>query len=230
MTKDKPLIKLSKDGSKHVTDEFYNVLTSSIAAIIYFFGSIYLVYQSYQLQKLGHVVSFSIYGFGVLCVFVTSALHHKIDSTEKIELLLKQLDYFSISIMIAGTFTPLCTILVKGTFGLKILGVVWVLAILGIGLKAAFPHIPKWITTSLFLIMGWMGVLIFRPVYAQLHWDGLQWLVYGGLFFSVGALIYTFERPNPFPGRFGFHEIWHVFVICGAGCHFYMMAAYVLWL
>lgn len=228
MTKGKPLRERSKDGSIHVTDEFYNTLISATAALFSLVGVIYLIYQSSSADKFWHVVSFSAYGFGILSVFISSALHHGVNSTEKVEHFLRQLDYFAISIMIAGTFTPFCLILLRESIGWKVFYTIWALAILGIVIYAFFPKVPKWITTGLFLLMGWLGVMIAQPVYIILHWEGVSWLVYGGIVYTVGALIYFFEKPNPFPGRFGFHEIWHLFVVGGAACHFYPMLVYLL--
>jgi len=228
MTQGSPLRERSKDGSIHVTDEFYNTLISATAALFSLIGVIYLIYQSSSAHKFWHVVSFSAYGFGILSVFISSALHHGINSTEKVEQFLRQLDYVAISIMIAGTFTPFCLILLRESIGWKIFYTIWALAILGIIIHAFFPRLPKWITIGLFLLMGWMGVMVAKPIYGILHWEGVSWLVYGGLFYTIGALIYFFEKPNPFPGRFGFHEIWHLFVVGGAACHFYSMLVYLL--
>jgi hemolysin III len=129
--------------------------------------------------------------------------------------------------MIAGTFTPFCLILMKNPLGWTVLGLIWTLAVLGIALKAIFPHVPRWLMTSLFIGMGWMGILIVKPVYQAIHWQGFLFLLLGGIFYTVGGLIYGLEKPNPIPGKFGFHEIWHCFVLAGAASHFYLMYFYL---
>jgi len=220
--------RLSKDGSLHVTDEFYNTLISATGALLTFLGCFYLASQSYAFGKPWHFWSFIVYGFGVLAVFITSTLHHGIDSTEKVDSWLRALDYCAIPLKIAGTCTPFCLILLRTNFSFVILGLIWLVAIVVIGILIFFPLTPKWISTGFFLGLGWLGALIAFPVYEAIGWAGVSGLLYGGLFFTVGSLIYFFERPNPVKGRFGFHEIWHLFVFSGSAFHFYVMLHYLL--
>ncbi len=217
---------LSKDGSVHVTDEFYNTLISGTAAFVFLLASIALIFLSVQAHKSLHVIAFTVYGLAVVNLFIASALHHGVDGTEELEHSLRQYDYYSISLMIAGTFTPLCLILLRNSFGWMILGIMWFLAIAGILLKMIFPHLPKWISTSVFIGMGWIGVLIAKPLY-QLSPYALGLMALGGLFYTVGAVIFSIEKPNPLPGRFGFHEIWHLFVVAGAASHFAVIYLFI---
>jgi hemolysin III len=211
--------KLSKDGSTRATDEFYNTLISLTGAGLALIGSIRLVWMAVAADKPWHIWSFSIYGVSLVCLFIASALHHGVDGSEKLNLRFRQIDYYAIFTMIAGTFTPFCLILFRNRLGYSVLGLVWFLAIFGIFLKAVFPHLPKWISTSLYLLMGWLAVVLVKAVYQAVPW-GFVGLAVGGFFFSVGAVIFSIEKPNPVPGRFGFHEIWHLFVLAGAACHF----------
>ena len=223
MTKPKTRPLLSKDGSIHVTDEVYNTLISSLGVLLSVIGVIFLVCRAHLAGQLWHVVSFSIYGVGLISVFLASALHHGVNGSPRTNHLLRQLDYFAIFLMIAGTFTPFCLIFLRDSLGWPVMVFVWSLAILGITLKALFPHIPKWVTLSFYIGMGWLGLLIVKPVYSAIHWQGGVAFFLGGFFFTVGGLIYGLEKPNPFPGKFGFHEIWHCFVLAGAASHFYIM-------
>ncbi len=129
--------------------------------------------------------------------------------------------------MIAGSFTPICLILFRNTLGWSVLTLVWTLSILGIFLKMFFPHLPKWLSTALYIGMGWMGILLAKPIYEILP-QILIPLIAGGLFFTVGAVIFFLEKPNPLPGKFGFHEIWHLFVLAGAVSHYFIMYFYLL--
>lgn len=214
---------LSKDGSIHVTDEIYNTLISSLGAMLSLVGCAFLVYRAGGDGNLRTTLSFSIYGLGLINMFVASALHHGINGSPQTNHLLRQLDYFAIFIMIAGTFTPFCLILLRNSLGWTVLGLVWTLAVIGIFLKGFYPHVPRWLMLSLYLGMGWLGLLIARPVYQSIHGQGLFALFLGGFFFTGGGLIYGLEKPNPCPGKFGFHEIWHCFVLAGAASHFYIM-------
>ena|SRR3989338_2557433 len=178
-------------------------------------------------HKPWHVLSFAIYGITLMSVFITSALHHGVDGSKETNQLLHQLDYLAISLMIAGTFTPFCLIALRNTLGCSVLGLAWFLALLGIVLKLKFPDLPKRISTGLFIVMGWLGLAIAYPLYQKTPW-GLGVMMVGGLFFTIGAAIFTLEKPNPVPGRFGFHEIWHLFVLAGAGSHFFAIYLYLL--
>ncbi len=212
---------LSIDGSIHVTDEVWNARISSFGALLTVIGVSYLVSQS--LGSPIRIFSFLVYGFGTLSVFVTSALHHGFHGTDRQNFLLRQADYLAIFLMIAGSFTPMCLILVPTPLGHGVLAVVWLLALGGIVSKALYPDLPKWATLAMTIGMGWVAVILVPEVYAALHLAGFLTLAAGGLFFTVGGAIFGLERPNPVPGRFGFHEIWHCFVVAGASCHFATM-------
>lgn len=221
--------KLSKDGSIHVTDEIFNTVSSGVTAVLSIIGVVSLLDQAWSAHKLWHFFGFAVYGFGLISLFVLSALHHGINASPRTEHLLRQLDYFAIFLMIAGTMTPFGTILLRGTLrGEIILAALWGLAVVGIVIKAFFPNIPKWFSTALYVGMGWVGVGVFSPVYQWLGWEAVLWLLIGGLFYTVGSILYYLEKPNPFPGRFGFHEIWHLCVIGGAATHFGLIYFYLL--
>jgi len=214
---------LSKDGSVHVTDEFYNTLLSSVGIVISLIGCAFLLFRAHQSGSLLKGVGFSIYGFGLIAMFTTSALHHGVNGSPETNHFLRQLDYYAIFIMIAGSFTPFCLLLLNNSFGRTILGLVWALSVMGIILKMRFPHVPRGFILSLYIGMGWLGVLIAKPIYQNVEHHGFLALVLGGFFYTVGGIVFGLEKPNPFPGRFGFHEIWHCFVVAGAASHFYIM-------
>lgn len=215
--------KLSKDASIHVTDERFNTISHIVGAIFSLVGVSLLVVKSSILGKPWNIVSFSIYGASLILMFIASSLHHGIDSTKKIEKLFRQLDYFAIFPLIGGTYTPICLILLRDWLGWTIFGVVWLLCAFGITIKALFPKIPKWFTNTLYISLGWIGCILAIPLINIISYIGIIFLTAGGIFYSVGFFIFYIEKPNPFPGKFGFHEIWHVFVILGALCHFLMM-------
>lgn len=214
---------LSKDGSIHVTDEVYNTWLSILGAVLTVFGTAHLLWRSYAAGSRLHFLSFLVYGLSVLSVFVTSALHHGVNGSPRTNHVLRQLDYFAVFLMIAGTFTPFCLLLVKGSLGTRILALIWSLTVLGIATKLLYPGLPKWATVAITVAMGWLGLMIAEPVYQAIHWQGLAGLILGGVFFTVGGVIFGLERPNPVPGKFGFHEIWHCCVLAGAASHYFVM-------
>lgn len=215
--------KLSKDKSVHVTDEVINTLTSSIGAVLSLIGCALLIYREQYDGHLTRTIGFGVYGFALINMFVASALHHGVNGSERVNHFLRQLDYFAIFIMIAGTFTPFCIIFLENPMRISMLILVWALAIIGIALKALRPGVSKRVTLSFYIGMGWLAVVLAKPIFESLTWHGILALAMGGFFFTVGGLIYGLEKPNPIPGKFGFHEIWHLFVLAGAGSHFYIM-------
>ncbi|MDC7226678.1 MAG: hemolysin III family protein [Spirochaetales bacterium] len=214
---------LSKDGSIHVTDEIFNTISHTAGAIFSLLGMVLLITLSATQGKIWHVVGFSIYGASLFTLFLASAFHHGINSSDRLNSFFRLFDYLSIFTLIAGTYTPLCLIFSRDAWGWSVFGVVWALAAAGITIKSIFPTLPKWFTNTLYVCMGWVGVVLIFHVLPAITLTGLLYLLIGGVFYSVGAVIFYIEKPNPVPGKFGFHEIWHLFVLAGALVHFAFM-------
>lgn len=220
--------KLSKDGSSHVTDERFNTASHLVATIFALLGTVILVVFASVEAKVWHIVSFSIYGVALTALFLASTLHHGIEGSERLEERLRSFDYFAIFLLIAGSMTPICLVVLRGPLGWSVFGVAWGVAAAGIALKAAVPRTPKWIFLTIYAAMGWLGVTVAGPLVDALPVTAVALLVVGGLLYTAGAVIFGAERPNPIPGKLGFHEIWHVAVMLGAFAHFLMMYLYVL--
>ena len=225
--------KLSKDGSIHVTDEKFNTISHMLGLMVSLLGVAVLIVSAAIQKAPWKIVSFSLYGFSLLGMFLFSTLHHGINGTHKIEEIFRLFDYVAIFPLIAGTYTPLCLVTMRGDdfwkpYAWCIFGVVWFLAILGISLKGAMSWLPKWVTTTIYVGMGWVGGLLLVPVYKLCGIMAVVLILLGGVFYTVGSLIFFMEKPNPIEGKFGFHEIWHIFVILGALSHYLVMLIYVL--
>jgi len=218
---------LSKDGSTLVTDEVYNTRIAALGALLATLGTALLIRKAFLINQPGYLLGVAIYGVSLITLFTASALHHGVNGSPKTNHRLLLLDYCAIFLAIAGSFTPFCLVLLRNSLGQTVLGLVWLLAFLGIVLKLSWPAIPRWVMLALYLGMGWLGLLLAKPIYLAVHGVGLFFLVLGGLFFSIGGLIYGLEKPNPLPGRFGFHEIWHCFVLAGIATHFYLIYRYL---
>lgn len=188
-----------------------------------------LVVLSAYYATAWHVVSFSIYGASMTLLYLASAAYHIFNLGEKGTRRLKKVDHVMIFMMIAGTYTPFCLIPLRGGWGWSIFGVVWGMAVLGIFFKLFFIHAPRVISTVIYIIMGWISVVAIYPIVKNIPTGGVIWLVAGGLFYTVGAVVYATKKPN-FSKHVGFHEIWHFFVLAGSFCHFMTMVLYVLWI
>lgn len=219
---------VSKDGSDHVTDEKVNASSHLAAAIFSLMGSVLLIVLSGMEAKVWHIVSFSVYGASLICLFTASALHHGVNGSARVEKVLRTIDYLAIYPLIAGTMTPLCLVIARGPFGWSLFGVAWAVAIGGMVLRALYPGLPKWVSLTFYATLGWLGAVVAWPVYQASSWIGALLVILGGILYTSGSVIFIVEKPNPLPGRFGFHEIWHLFVIAGAALHFAFMYLYVL--
>ncbi|MCG8571190.1 MAG: hemolysin III family protein [Spirochaetes bacterium] len=215
--------KLSKDGSVHVTDEVFNTASHLVGAIFSLVGWVLLIVKASVRGLPWQIVTFSIYGFTLFLLFLASTFHHGINGSKKVENTLKILDYSAIFPLIAGTYTPFCLVVLRDFLGWSIFGLIWGLAIIGITLKASIQHLPKWFTNTFYVAMGLVSVFFIIPLTQKLPLTALLLLGAGGFFYIIGSFIYYLEKPNPLPGKFGFHEIWHIFVLLGAASHFFIM-------
>jgi hemolysin III len=220
-------VPLSRDGSIHVTDERISTISHLAAACFALVGTALLVAQAATQGDPWKVVGLAIFGAGMLVLFSASALHHGIDGSPRTNQVLRTLDYAAVFTLIAGTVTPLVLVLFRNTFGWAVLGAVWVIAIAGIVVRSVFPQLPKYVTSTLYIVLGWIPVLLVFSGIA-LPFGAYALLALGGLAYSVGFVIFVAERPNPVPGFFGFHEIWHILVVLAALLHYLLMYFYVL--
>ncbi|MBI3601781.1 MAG: hemolysin III family protein [Candidatus Omnitrophica bacterium] len=193
-------------------------------------GSVLLVYRAVTQGTVWHVVSFSIYGISLIALWTVSTLYHSLNVSSSVNRTLEQLDHAMIYFLIAGTYTPVCLIVLRGGWGWSLLGINWVLAITGIVLKLVFRQPSRWAVILFFvfyIIMGWLMIIAWFPLVRVFPHGGLFWLVLGGIFYTVGAVIFNIKRPH-FTAQFGSHELWHLFVMAGSFSHFWMMLKYVL--
>jgi hemolysin III len=169
-----------------------------------------------------------VFGASMVLLFLSSAAYHLLPLPENRVAFLRKLDHESIYVFIAGSYTPVCVLLLPPDKGSRFLALVWAIAAIGISIKLFFKPQHRWIRASMYLAMGWMSVFILPDLWAKLPAAGMAWLLVGGGFYFFGAIIYATKRPNPFPPYFGFHEIWHLFVLGGTFSHFWLMKDYVL--
>jgi hemolysin III len=176
-------------------------------------------------------VSFAIYGSSMILLYTASTLLHTLKVNPGLERRLRIFDHAAIFILIAGTYTPITLITLQknhSALGWSLLAMAWGFALLGVAFKLFWITAPRWISTAIYLAMGWMAMVAIVPIAQSLSAGGLFWLALGGAFYSVGAIIYALKKPDFFPKVFGYHELWHLFVLAGSACHFVMMVGYVL--
>jgi hemolysin III len=178
--------------------------------------------------KPWHLSGFAIYGAALILLYLSSALYHLLPVNESGVRRLRMFDRVGIYLLIAGTYTPLCLVPLRGGWGWSLLGVVWGLALLGSICEIAWRSAPRWLGLALYVVMGWLVLIAVGPLTRTLTSAGLDWLVAGGIVYSVGTVIFAMERPRLWPGVFGAHELWHLFVLGGSVCHFMVMFRFVV--
>ena len=176
-----------------------------------------------------HVIALGIFITSMILLYAASTIYHSFDINEKVNRRLKKLDHMMISVLIAGSYTPVCLIALNNRTGYLLCAAVWAVAILGIIIKACWINCPKWFSSVLYIGMGWMVVLAFSQIFHALSRPAFGWLLAGGIIYTIGGIIYALKLPifNSRHTNFGSHEIFHLFVMGGSACHFVVMYQYI---
>jgi hemolysin III len=169
------------------------------------------------------IVSFAVFGGSLILLYSASAIYHLLNVPARAGVVLRKLDHIMIFVLIAGTYTPVCLVALRGPAGYAMLAVIWSLAVAGVFFKVFYLNAPRWAYTGIYLLMGWICVFAIVPLARAVGVRRLLWLFAGGVFYSVGAVIYGLKKPNLVPGWLGFHEIFHIFIILGSLSHFYFV-------
>ena len=202
-----------------------NGLTHFFAAIVALAGLIVLLVLGWQ--SLSKIISFSIYGISLILLFTASATYHMVKAEPNIIRFLRKLDHAAIFLLIAGTYTPFCVVMFTGFWRWGLLAIIWSLAIIGIVVKMFIMNAPRWLSTGVYIMMGWLCIAAIGEIFRVLPTGALVWLITGGVIYTLGAIVYITKTMNFLPGKFGFHEVWHILVILGALAHFIAIAFYI---
>jgi len=202
-------------------EEIANTVTHGIGLLLSIAGLVVLLALAILHGTVWHVVSCSIYGATLICLYSASTLYHA-SVSPRLKRTLKILDHSAIYLLIAGTYTPFLLLNLRGPWGWSLLGVIWSLAVAGIILK--FWLVDHWelASTAVYVLMGWLVLIATRPVLAHLPSATLLWLLAGGLFYSAGVIFYLWKR-LPYS-----HTVWHVFVLAGSTCHYFAVLRSIL--
>lgn len=205
--------------------EPFNGLSHFAGALLSLAGLLLLLVVSHG--KPWHVTGFAIYGASLILLYSASTLHHSLHVTPRGGQRLHMFDQVAIYLLIAGTYTPLCLVTLRGVWGWSLLSLVWAVGLVGITLRIAWSKAPVWLPLVLYVVMGWLSLLVIQPLSSSLSPAAMSWLIAGGVVYTVGAVIFATERPRLWPGIFSAHELWHCFVLGGSACHFVLMLCYV---
>lgn len=206
------------------------------SAITHFVGMVLAVLAAAPLLlKAGHtsgmtnLIAMAVFMLSMVLLYGASATYHSVNVTGRPLRIFRKIDHMMIFVLIAGSYTPVCMIILGGKLGYTMLAVVWGIALAGMLIKAFWITCPKWFSSVIYIAMGWVCLAVVKPLGHALTPAALGWLVAGGLIYTIGGVIYALKLPifNSKHKNFGSHEIFHLFCMAGSLCHFIFMFKYV---
>lgn len=220
---------MAEQLTEHIKDPG-SAITHFIGMLMAIFAAIPLLIKAAREPSRIYIIAITIYAVSLILLYAASTTYHTFNKSRKVNTILKKIDHMMISVLIAGSYTPICLLVLGGKTGLILLTIVWAFAIAGILIKAFWVFCPKWVSSVLYIGMGWTCVLAFTQLLNSLSPAAFGWLLAGGIIYTVGGVIYALKLPifNSKHKYFGSHEIFHLFVMAGSACHFVVMYAFVL--
>lgn len=195
-----------------------NSLTHWGGAILALAGLIALLIVGWSTPA--KIVSLLVYGLSLIAMFSASATYHMVRARDRVLEILRKVDHSAIYLLIAGTYTPFCVNAFSGFWQWGMLGIIWSLAAIGIAVKIFYIKSPRWLNAGIYVVMGWLCIAAIGEMLAVLPAWVIAWLIVGGVIYTLGAIVYVTKIFNFAPGVFGFHEVWHIFVMLAAAAHF----------
>ncbi len=208
-------------GEQTPTEELLNALTHGLAAVAALAGLVVLVCLSRRSRVVDCAIPLAIYATSLVVLYLSSTCYHAVRS-RKWKPIFRSIDHAAIYLLIAGTYTPLMLVLVRGTWAVALVTTLWIAAIAGVVYKSLFVGRLPLLSTILYCVMGWAGLIAIRPIMTHLPLGCIAWILAGGVFYTTGIAFYRWHR-LPFH-----HTIWHLFVIAGSAAHFVAIERYVL--
>ena len=207
--------------------EPFNGFSHLLGALLSIAGLIFLIKRALEFQSVSYLVSFIIFGISLILLYTASALYHLLQVSERVTKALRYIDHMMIYVLIAGTYTPICLISLQGKQGTILLISIWGIAIIGMIIKAFWLNAPRYVSTLIYGVMGWIVVITLPNLIPSLTLPGFGWMLAGGIFYTIGAVIYGLKWPNFSSKIIGFHEIFHLFILAGSFSHYWLILRFV---
>lgn len=206
-----------------------NGFTHLGGAILSFVGLLALVIKTTLTNPSTiYLTAVIIFGVSLILLYAASATYHLVIASDKVIAFLRRIDHSMIFILIAGSYTPFCLITLKGTKGWILFSIIVTIAVCGVLFKMIWFKCPRWISTCIYVGMGWIAVFMMKPLHNSIAFGGMFLLVLGGVFYTIGAIIYGLKPKALKFKRLGFHEIFHIFILLGSLSHFISVYEYVI--
>ena len=206
----------------------WSAITHGVGAVLGILATAVLVTAAAWAGDVWKIVSFAIYGLSMPALYTASTLYHCVNTTVKGRVALRKLDHAPIYVLIAGSYTPVCLIALRGAWGWTLFGVIWALTIAGVVMSLTWINCPRAVTSTVYIAMGWVAVFALYPLWQAIGAQGVGWLLAGGVLYTVGGVLYALKWPGRDNPRFGCHEVFHVFIVLGSIAHFVMMCGVLL--
>lgn len=206
-----------------------SAITHFIGMMMALFAATPLLIKATREPDRIHLISLTIFIVSMILLYAASTTYHSLDLSERMNRILRKIDHMMIFILIAGTYTPICLVVLNNKTGYFLCTLVWGIALAGILVKAFWITCPKWFSSVLYIGMGWVCVLAFTQIVNALSPAAFGWLLAGGIIYTIGGVIYALKLPvfDSMHPSFGSHEIFHLFVMGGSICHFILMYVFV---
>jgi hemolysin III len=175
-----------------------------------------------------HVVSYAIFGATLIALYAASSTYHLFYISEKVHNTLRRIDHIMIFMLIAGTYTPICLVTLQGAWGWVLFGIVWGCALAGLLIKIFWMDAPRWLSTVFYIAMGWAALIAIWPLTQRLAPQALLWLFGGGVVYTIGGVFYALKYPRIDARYFGFHELFHIFILLGSACFYVLIYCYIV--
>ena len=206
-----------------------SAITHFIGMMMAVFAAVPLLVKAAAETDGNCLAAMAVFMISMVLLYGASATYHSLSVSENVIRIFRKIDHMMIFVLIAGSYTPVCLIVLGGQVGYTLLAVVWGIALLGMLIKALWITCPKWFSSILYIAMGWVCIAVFGPLWNVLPHAAFLWLLTGGIIYTIGGIIYALKLPifNSKHENFGSHEIFHLFVMGGSICHFIFMYLYV---
>lgn len=202
----------------------WSAITHGVGAALGAAGTLLLLLRAAALGKGPvYLAAFLIYGLSMVGLYAASTLYHALNTGVAGRIALRKYDHISIYFLIAGSYTPVCLLILPPSVGGPLLAAVWGLALAGTVMALLWIHAPRWVTSGIYLFMGWMALFTLPALVKAMPGPGMFYLVLGGVLYTVGGVLYAVKWPGRSNPRFGCHEIFHVFILLGSAAHFFLM-------
>ena len=205
----------------------WSAITHGIGIILAIIGSILLLIKNIPTHSVVSNISFVVFCATMIMLYTASTMYHCVNGSVEKRIALRKFDHIAVNFLIAGTYTPLCLNTLAGPVGYTLLGIIWPLALAASGIALFWINTPRKLTAAIYIILGWIAVAALPFLWQILGLKPLIWLVGGGILYTIGAILYAKKWPGRDNPKFGFHEIFHVFILLGTIAHFIFVYLYV---